>query len=228
MPKALPDHPSTSFPSQERIDRFRRRQAINTHLAPYGPKPYGRQGTVNPAAITRAAEAARNSALRFRAEFDQNRRTEAAKAERERILYGSKPTLEQRLAAIPPPTYTPITPKPVLLNFEKLTTADLTRIFAPKFAATLKRFDVFETFQFSEEIDVNLVNDVNKLIERITHLQRSLKDTACTRVKEEWQSWNYGLKEIGSISFKGLRKNQAQIVKALSAVYRTNYFDITR
>ena len=228
MPKALPDRYSTSFPSQERIDRFRHRQAINTHLAPYGPKPYGSQGTVNPAAITRAAETARNSALRFRAEFDQNRRTEAAKAERERILYGSKPTLEQRLAAIPPPTYIPIAPKPVLLNFEKLTTADLIRIFIPKFAATLKRFDIFETFQFSEEIDKNLVRDVEKLIERLTHLQRALKDTAVTRIKEEWQSWNYGLKEIGSISFKGLRKNQARIIKELSSVWNANYFDITR
>ena len=41
MPKALPDRYSTSFPSQERIDCFRHRQAINSHLAPYGPKPYG-------------------------------------------------------------------------------------------------------------------------------------------------------------------------------------------
>ena len=170
MPKALPNRYSTSFPSQERIDHFKHRQAINTHLASYDPKLYGRQGTVNPAAITRAAEAARSSALRFQAEFNQNHRTKAAKAERKQILYGSKPTLEQLLAAIPLPTYIPIAPKLVLLNFEKLTTADLICIFIPKFAATLKHFDIFETFQFSKEINKNLICNGEKLIEHLTHL----------------------------------------------------------
>jgi hypothetical protein len=158
-------------------------------------------------------------------EFVKQKQAAEAKAERERILYGTKPTLEQHLAAIPSLTYTPIVPKPVLLNFEKLTIADLIRIFKPKFEATLKHFDVFESFQIKEEVSPDHIKDLRCLIKRLTHLKHLLKDTSSIWTKEEFQGWNYGLKYIGGISFQGLRKNQARIIKLLSKVWKGNYFE---
>lgn len=201
----------------------------NTHLEPAGPKPPGKRpppstGPLSIPVHSREGHRLRSLHRRPQIEFLQQKRAAEKQAERERILYGTKPTLEQRLAAIPPPTYTPITPKPVLLDFKKLSTADLIRIFDPKFTATLRRLNVFETFEFTEHVAESDVQKLRKLIDRLTHLQRSLKDTGSTRVQEEFQGWNYGFKQIGDISFKGLRKNQTQIIKALSAVWNGNFF----
>lgn len=226
MPKALPE--PNSFPSQERFDRFRAQRAVNNHCIPYGPKPIGKRAPIDLSKSfrlhSREGHAWRHEQRKPTVKLYIERREAEKKAERERILYGTKPTLEQRLAAIPPSTYTPIVHKPILLNFERLTAADLVRIFDPKYTATLKRLNVFETFQFSDEIDVQQVKDIDSLIARLTHLHRALKDLGRVTTTQEWQSWNYGFKEISNISFKGLRTNQVQIAKALSAVYRTNYF----
>lgn len=223
----LPDRPA--FPSQERIDRFRDLRAQNAHLAPYGPKPPGKRPPPNLAALpkphSREGHALCHERRKPVIEFAKQRKAAELKAERERILYGTKPTLQQRLAAIPPPTYTSIASKPVLLNFEKLTVADLVRIFTPKFEATLRRLDVFKSFQIEEKIPADHIADLHALIERLTHLKGCLKDTGAVRIKDEFQGWNFGLKQIGDISFQGLRRNQAQIIKALSAVWRSNYFE---
>ncbi|EKM51396.1 uncharacterized protein PHACADRAFT_200218 [Phanerochaete carnosa HHB-10118-sp] len=72
-------------------------------------------------------------------------------AAREQILAGlSKLTLEQQLATIPLATHTPIAPKPVLINFNKHTPADLVCIFTLKFDGTLKRLNVFETLELDD------------------------------------------------------------------------------
>ena len=214
MPAGLPDRPL--FP------RFSRNQ--DRSIAEYIPPPRApaRPKLVKP--HSREGHKQRHERRKPLVEFERQRRAAAAKAERERILYGEKPTLAQRLAAIPPPTYTPIAPKPVLLNFEKLTHADLARIIHPKLVATLERLDVFAAFGFSPEVSPDHIKDLEKLIDRLTHLKRTIKDNSSVTLPEEFQSFNFGLKEIGSTSFKGLRRNQARIVQALSAVWRSNYF----
>ncbi|EKM50810.1 uncharacterized protein PHACADRAFT_200740 [Phanerochaete carnosa HHB-10118-sp] len=153
-----------------------------------------------------------------KADFEQRLAAREIQQARKRILAGpSKPTLKQRLAAIPPMTHTPITPKPILIDFDKHTPADLVHIFTPKFDGTLKRLDVFETLE---------LNDLN--FDRLTRIKRCLADI-CNVVKyEEWRKWELGCREIGDISSKGLRKNKAQIVQALSAVYVNGYFDAVR
>ena len=201
---------------------------LDVHLSPAGPKPRGKFAPLNlgPNIFTHSREGHRLRSIHRQTQLRviAERRAEAKRAERERILYGTKPTLEQRLAALPPPVYEPIVPKPVLLDFKKLSIADLIRIFEPKFAATLKRLNVFETFEFTDRVAESDEKKLAKLIERLTHLQRSLKDTGSTRTKEEFQGWNYGFKQIGDISFKGLCKNQTQIIKALCAVWDGNFF----
>lgn len=210
MSNGLPDRPRTGP------------DFLSEHIARFGPNPPRRAPIPKP--HSREGHKARSERRRPAVEFERQRRAANLKAERERILYGTKPTLEQRLAAIPPPTYTPIAPKPVLINFDKLTTADLVRIFTPKLVATLDRLDVFTTFQFAPEVPPDHIKDLRALIDRLTFLKRSLKDLGSSTSKEEFQGWNFGLKEIGSTSFKGLRRNQVRIVKELSSVWRSNYF----
>ncbi|EKM53746.1 uncharacterized protein PHACADRAFT_198165 [Phanerochaete carnosa HHB-10118-sp] len=163
-----------------------------------------------------------------KANFEQRLATREIQQARERILAGpSKPTLEQRLAAIPPATHTPIAPKPILIDFDKHTSANLVRIFTPKFDGTLKRLDVFETFEL-DDLNSNQVHNLRRLIEQLMRIKHWLADV-CNVVKyEEWRKWELGCREIEDISFKGLRKNKAQIVQALSAVYVNGYFDTVR
>ncbi|EKM51472.1 uncharacterized protein PHACADRAFT_198980 [Phanerochaete carnosa HHB-10118-sp] len=80
------------------------------------------------------------------------------------------------------PTYMPITLKPVTIDFSQYIAANLTRIFALKFAATLKRFNVLKT--------LDCLDVINKDIKTV------FKPRDCT-VKNE----------IGRISFKGLWHN---------------------
>lgn len=58
-------------------------------------------------------------------------------------MYGKKPTLEQRLAALPPPTYTPIVHKPILLDFDncKSSIGDLTGRFLSSQSLTNLQID---------------------------------------------------------------------------------------
>jgi hypothetical protein len=195
-------------------------QLLENHQHPYDPKPPGKCSAtvITPKPHLAEGHRLRSWLRKLTVKFIKQKHTADAKAERKRILYSTKLTLEQRLAAIPPPTYTPIILKPVLFNFEKLTIADLIRIFELKFKATLKRLDIFESFQIKEEVSSDHIKNLRCLIERLTHLKRSLKDTSSVQTKEEFQRWNYSLKYIGGISFQGLRKNQAQIIKSLSEV----------
>ncbi|EKM49236.1 uncharacterized protein PHACADRAFT_201870 [Phanerochaete carnosa HHB-10118-sp] len=86
-----------------------------------------------------------------KADFEQHLAAPKIQQAREQILAGlSKLTLKQRLAAIPPVTHTLITPKPVLIDFDKHTSTDLVRIFTPKFEGTLKRLDVFKTLELDD------------------------------------------------------------------------------
>lgn len=140
-------------------------------------------------------------------------------------MYGKKPTLEQRLAALPPPTYTPIVHKPILLDFDKLTTSNLIKFFTSKFDATLKCLEVFKTLQLSDKVNASHVNNLHHLIGRLQHLKRALSDIAKVRVRSELQDWDFGLRNIKGILFSGLWRNQVQIIKELSSVWNRNYFE---
>ena len=63
--------------------------------------------------------------------------------------------------------YTPITSKAINIDIDKHSPADLVRIYAPKFEAVLKQLEVFETFDFGNEINifVDHVKNLQMLIE---------------------------------------------------------------
>ena len=158
-----------------------------------------------------------------------------------------KPSLEDRISnrralnALPfsdptPPTHTRSQPpdlpirsriaeKSVIFDFKKLTTADLVRIFTPKLEATLKRLRVFDDVEPEQDDFPERFDDVQKLITRLKHYRETLKDTSTVRTREEFQSWNFGLKEIQKISFVGFRKNRRAIIRQLSDVWRSSYFE---
>ena len=147
--------------------------------------------------------------------------------ERDRILADSSArTLLKRLAEHPP-TYTPIASKVIVIDIDKHTSADLARIYAPKFDVVLKRLEVFETFDFDDDIRtvVDHVKNLQALIKRLQHIKCGLVDRCSYIEYRQWKGYEADCKEIGGISFKGLWRNRVRIVKALSAVYVNGYFN---
>jgi hypothetical protein len=197
----LPNH--LTFLSQEWINCFRVNQLLKNHQHLYSPKLLGKclATVIIPKPHSAEGHHLQSWLCKPTVKFVKQKRAANAKVEYECILYNIKPTLKQRLAAISPPTYTPIILKLILLNLKKLAIADLIRIFELKFEATLKHLDIFESFQIKEEVSPDHIKDLWCLIKRLTHLKHSLKDTSSIWTKEEFQGWNYRLKYIGSISF---------------------------
>ncbi|EKM51524.1 uncharacterized protein PHACADRAFT_199037 [Phanerochaete carnosa HHB-10118-sp] len=89
------------------------------------------------------------------------------------------------------PTYTPIAPKPVTIDFAWYSAADLTCIFTPKFAATLKCFNVLETLNCPDVLTDN-INTVFKLHDHLAHLDHTLKNVSHIVSIEEWNCWDSG------------------------------------
>lgn len=228
MSSGLPKRPS--FPSQDQIDRFRTSQLGNSHLFPYGLKPKGKRvytalaNLLFPRIHSKEGNAWRSAQRKPLLDWIRQQRAEDKKKRKYESIHGKKPTLADWLAVLPPPIYTPIAPKPVTLNFEKLTVTNLIHIFSPKFKATLKCLKVFKTFTISDDIPHRNVGDLRALIDRLQHLKQVLHNTSSIRIKEEFQQWNWGLHNIGQISFKSLQKNQTQIIKELSSVWQKGFF----
>lgn len=193
MSNSLPHRPLIPpFPLQERIDLFKANRLGNSHIAPYGPKLKGKKPYTNPSALpphihSKAGHALRSLEHQPTLDRIHQQPADAAKKKCEEIVYGKKPIFEHRLTALPPPTYTPIVHKPILLDFDKLTTSDLIKIFTSKVDATLKRLKVFEILQLSDKVNASHVNDLHHLIERLQHLKRVLSDIAKVRVRSELQ-----------------------------------------
>ena len=96
-----------------------------------------------------------------------------------------------------------------MIDIDKHSPADLARIYAPKFEAVLKRLEVFETFDFRDEIGlvVDHVKNLQALIERLQRIKRGLADRCSYIEYRQWKGYEAGCKEISGISFKGLRRN---------------------
>lgn len=126
-------------------------------------------------------------------------------------------------------TYEPIALKSISIDFSKHTPADLARIFVPKFSTTFKRLEVFETFKFGSKVHdifgdkIRDLHDLRDLIAKLISISQGLSDKAATITNKEWLAWEQRTREIEEVSFKGLKKNKVQILKAFSAVYRRRF-----
>ena len=88
----------------------------------------------------------------------------------------------------------PIAPKAINIDIDKHSPTDLMRIYAPKFDAVLKWLEVFEVFNFRE--DINVVSDHMKnlqaLIERLQHTKRGLVDRCSYIEYRQWKGYEAG------------------------------------
>ena len=80
--------------------------------------------------------------------------------------------------------HTPIPPKVINIDINKYTPADLVHIYVPKFEAVLKRLEVFEVFNFGNEINLVIVDikNLQMLIERLQRIKHELVDR-CSYIK---------------------------------------------
>ena len=114
-------------------------------------------------------------------------------------------------------------PSPII-DFKNKSRDNVTAIFIPKIRATLRRLAIlvklerFELLPNDLRIPVrNFVNSLDKFYNDIT--TRSI-DPA------QWQALNYGLIEIGKVSFKNLRQRHDEIVLEIARVAKGGYFDV--
>ena len=169
----------------------------------------------------------------FFTEADQERFNETRRTSR---LYGEriaaenklsladhieKPRLAERISAgtnAAPAARSPI------IDFEHKSHDNIVAIFVPKVRATIKRLAIvikLERFEF-------LPNDIKLPVERLVHgLDKFYNSIATLPVdKAQWQALNYGLIEIGKVSFKNLRQRHDEIALEIARLAKGGYFDV--
>jgi hypothetical protein len=141
-------------------------------------------------------------------------------------------TLEERLARpslakrIGEQTYTPIAPKPIVIDFTKTTTADLIGIFKPKITATALRLKpIIELEEHWSNVTPDQHRAFESLADRIQSFGFDLEARTPAVTCIQWQSLNWGLKEVGKVSFAGLWHNYKEILCRLVQISEQGYFD---
>lgn len=150
-----------------------------------------------------------------RAEHDQQQRTLE-----ERL---SRPKLADRITE---PTYTPIAPKPIVIDFARVNTADLIGIFKPKIATTITRLKpIIELADHWENATPDQRRAFESLADKIQSFGFDLEQRAPAITRAQWQSLDWGLKEIGKVSFVGLRRNYQSVLSRLVVLSGQGYFE---
>jgi hypothetical protein len=141
-------------------------------------------------------------------------------------------TLEERLARpslaehISEQTYTFIAPKPIVIDFTKTTTTDLIGIFKPKITATALRLKpIIELEEHWSNATPNKCRTFESLADKIQSFGFDLEARAPTVTRAQWQSLDWGLKEVGKVSFAGLRRNYREVLSRLVQISEQGYFD---
>jgi hypothetical protein len=141
-------------------------------------------------------------------------------------------TLEEHLACpslaerIGEQTYTPIIPKSIVIEFTKTTTADLIGIFKPKITATALRLKpIVELEKHWSNATPDQRCAFESLADKIQSFGFDLETRAPAVTCVQWQSLDWGLKEIGKVSFAGLRRNYKEVLGRLIQISEQGYFD---
>ena len=145
----------------------------------------------------------------------------------DRLSEPRKPTLQERIAkgaAERAPTIL-IAPKPILIDFKKHTTEDLIGIFRPRLNATLTRLSAIPEVDGFQDLVYDHFRAYQRTVDKLTLLRDQLELRAPTVTPAEWRTLEWGLKKIGGISFKGLRKNLDNVIVELYRVERDSHFD---
>jgi hypothetical protein len=135
----------------------------------------------------------------------------------------SRPSLAERIGE---QTYTPIAPKSIVIDFTKTTTADLIGIFKPKITATaLHLKPIIELEEHWSDATPNQRCAFESLADKIQSFGFDLESRAPVVTRIQWQSLNWGLKEVGKVSFAGLWRNYKEILCRLVQISEQGYFD---
>jgi hypothetical protein len=135
----------------------------------------------------------------------------------------ARPSLAKRIGE---QTYTPIAPKPIVIDFTKTTTSNLIGIFKPKITATALRLKpIIELEEHWSNATPNQHRAFESLVDKIQSFGFDLESRAPTVTCVQWQSLNWGLKEVGKVSFTRLRCNYREILSRLVQISEQGYFD---
>ena len=116
--------------------------------------------------------------------------------------------------------------KPVLIDFAKHSDKDQIGIFRSKIEATAKRLTpIVELIEEFPDAPRDHIRKFKHFLERLLDLRDALDERAPTIVAAQWQSLDWGLKEIGKISFGGIRRNYETVLRRVVEVVDNGYFE---
>ena len=171
----------------------------------------------------------------FFTEADQERFNETRRTSR---LYGEriaaenklsladrieKPRLAERISA--GTNAAPAAPSPII-DFKHKSVKDIVAIFIPKVRATLRRLAIVVQLERFELLPNDIRLPVKNLVDSLDRFYNVLGSYHTIINQAEWQALNYGLLEIGKISFKNLRQRHDEIALDISRVIQGGYFSI--
>jgi hypothetical protein len=140
--------------------------------------------------------------------------------------------LEERLAhsslakQIGEQTYTPIALESIVIDFTKTTTANLIGIFKPKITATaLYLKPIIELEEHWSDATSNQRHAFESLVDKIQSFSFDLEACTPTVTRVQWQSLDWGLKEIGKVLFAGLWRNYKEVLCRLVQISKQGYFN---
>jgi hypothetical protein len=114
----------------------------------------------------------------------------------------------------------------IVIDFTKTTTADLIGIFKPKITATALRLKpIIELKEHWSDATSDQCRTFESLADRIQSFGFDLEACAPAVMRIQWQSLNWGLKEVGKVSFAGLRCNYKEILSRLVQISEQGYFN---
>ena len=162
------------------------------------------------------------------ARFDETRRTSRQLGERiaaERTLSLAdrieKPRLAERISA---GTNAAPTTKSPIIDFENKSNDRIIAIFIPKIRATLRRLAIVVKLERFELLPNDLRLPIKDFVDRLDKFYNSISTRPID--KAQWQALNYGLLEIGNISFKSIRQRHDEIALEIARVLKGNYFNV--
>jgi hypothetical protein len=174
----------------------------------------------------------RENRLAFRRQLEETRACRAANAEREEAHKKSlaaclKVPLADCLAPAASTSATPITPKPVLIDFKKIQGEDCIKIFQPKIKATIKRLTpLVKLFdQFTDRVDVSKFHQLKRFLDQLLNLQDHLSECTCTISPDQWQRLDFNLCQFGKIPFTSLHHRYSDVFKEVVLVLDNTALD---
>ena len=171
-----------------------------------------------PSFFTEADQARLDDTRRTSRQFGERIATERKLSLADRI---EKPRLAERISA--GTNAVRAAPSPII-DFEGKSHERLVAIFIPKIRATLRRLAVVIKLERFELLPNDIRLPVKSFVDNLDKFYNHINTRPVN--KAQWQALNYGLLEIGNISFKNLRRRHDEIALEIAHVVKGNYFDV--